>query len=179
MVRNILILSWELHSFAKRKMSKVKTIPWMSLSCLPVITDWSVSAPYSHLAGGMKYQEGKLTVPFAGRYYIYAQIYYYNNGRAHILVNNNVVTLPQPPVKGAVNDSGAVYTGGVFELKAGDAISLAASSYPVSTVKIYMYSIHTFFGAYLISPIWSGSGIIVPHLFIIPFASFLTYSLSL
>jgi len=122
----------------------------MSLPCLPVIKDWSVSAPYSHLPGGMTFQYGKLTMPLSGLYYIYAQIYYKNNGRAHILVNNNVVTLPQPPVKGAVNDSGAVYTGEVFNLKAGDTISLAASSYPVSTVKIYMYSIHTFFGAYLI-----------------------------
>ena len=103
----------------------------MSLSCLPVIKDWSVSAPFSHLAGGMTYQEGNLTVPFSGRYYIYAQIYYKNNGRAHILVNNNVVTLLQPPVKGAVDDSGAVYTGGVFNLEAGDVISLATSSYTV------------------------------------------------
>ena len=40
-----------------------------------VIKDWSVSAPFSHLAGGMKYQDGKLTVPTTGRYYIYLQIY--------------------------------------------------------------------------------------------------------
>ena len=40
-----------------------------------VIKDWNVNSPISHLAGGMKYKDGKLTVPSSGRYYIYAQIY--------------------------------------------------------------------------------------------------------
>ena len=122
----------------------------MSLTCLPVVKDWSVSAPNSHLAGGMTYQYGKLTVPLAGRYYIYTQIYYHNNGRVNIHVNNNVVGFTQPPVKGAVSDTGAVYVGGVFNLKGGDVIHLDASCYPVSTIKIYMYTFHTYFGAYLI-----------------------------
>jgi len=115
-----------------------------------VIKDWSASAPNSHLAGGMIYQEGRLTVPLPGRYYIYTQIYYLNNGRVHIRVNNNIVALTQPPVKGAVSDTGAVYVGGVFNLKGGDVIHLDTGSYPTSTIKIYMYSLHTYFGAYLI-----------------------------
>ena len=98
----------------------------------------------------MIYQEGRLTVPLPGRYYIYTQIYYHNNGRVHIRVNNNVVALTQPPVKGAVSDTGAVYVGGVFNLKGGDVIHLDTGSYPTSTIKIYMYSLHTYFGAYLI-----------------------------
>ena len=53
-------------------------------------------------------------------------------------------------MKGAVSDIGAVYAGGVFNLKGGDDISLDLSSYPVSTIKIYMYTFHTYFGAYLI-----------------------------
>ena len=36
------------------------------LNSLVVIKDWSVSAPYSHLAGGMKYHDQKLTVPIPG-----------------------------------------------------------------------------------------------------------------
>ena len=48
------------------------------LNSLAVIKDWSVSAPNSHLAGGMTYHDGNLTVPAPGRYYIYAQIYYEN-----------------------------------------------------------------------------------------------------
>ena len=150
--RNIFLLCWRNSKLCQKKniKSEKRSHEHLYIAFFPVIKHWSVSAPYSHLAGGMTYQDGKLTVPIAGRYYIYAQIYYLNNGRAHIRVNNNVVTLPQPPVKGAVNDSGAVYTGGVFNLKAGDVISLDGSSYPVSSIKIYMYSIHTFFGAYMI-----------------------------
>ncbi|XP_020618356.1 uncharacterized protein LOC110056240 [Orbicella faveolata] len=116
-----------------------------------VIKDWSVSAPHSHLAGGMKYHDGKLTVPTPGRYYIYAQMYYKNNGRTVIRVNNNVVALVQPPVKAAKADnSGALYTGLVFNLKTGDVITLFVSSWPVNSAKVYMDSIHSFFGAFLI-----------------------------
>jgi len=41
---------------------------------------------------------------------------------------------------------GAVYAGGVFDLKAGDIISLDA----IHTITIYMASYHSYFGAYLI-----------------------------
>jgi len=98
----------------------------------------------------MTYGDGKLTVSSPGRYYIYAQIYYHNNGRVYIRVNNKIVTMTQPPVKGTVTDSGALYAGGVFNLKAGDVISLYTSTWPVSTIKIYMAPAHTYFGAYLI-----------------------------
>ena len=114
-----------------------------------MIKDFSVSAPYSHLAGGMKYQDGKLTVLTPGRYYIYAQVYYYRyNGRIHVRVNNKVITMIQPPKRG--NDEGALYAGGLFKLKAGDVITLAAGGWPVSTSKVYMASYHTYFGAFLI-----------------------------
>ena len=122
------------------------------LNSLPVIKDWSVSTPYSHLAGGMKYHDGNLTVPTPGRYYIYAQMYYKNgNGRTVIRVNNNVVTMIQPPVKAAANtDQGALYTGVVFNLKAGDVITLLAGSWPAKSTKVYMDISHSFFGAFLI-----------------------------
>ena len=113
-----------------------------------MIKEWSLSAPHSHLAGGMKYHDGKLTVPIGGRYYIYAQIYYHNNGRIHIRVNNKVITMTQP-IKTATSE-GTVYTGGVFNLKAGDAITLDANSWPTSTPKIFMASAHSYFGAFLI-----------------------------
>ena len=116
-----------------------------------MIKDWCVSAPYSHLAGDMKYHEGKLTVPTPGRYYIYAQIYYQNIGRTNILLNNKVtVTMIQPPVKAANTDSGTLYTGVVLNLKAGDVISLPAGSYMVTSANVYMRSFHSFFGAFLI-----------------------------
>ena len=40
--------------------------------------------PYSHLAGGMKYQDGKLTVPTTGRYFIYVQAYCRSKGRISV-----------------------------------------------------------------------------------------------
>ena len=114
------------------------------LNSLAVIKDWSVSAPYSHLAGGMKYHDGKLTVPTPERYYIYAQLHYHNNGRTNTLLNNKVITMIQPPVKGAITDSGNLYTGVVLNLKAGDVISLVVVEYPVTSVKVYMRSCHSF-----------------------------------
>ena len=112
-----------------------------------VIKDWSLSAPHSQIAGGMKYQDGKLTVPISGRYYIYAQIYYLNNGRVHVRVNNKVITMTQPLVKPG-NSQGTLYAGGVFNLKAGDAITLDAGPWPTSPVKVYLYSFHCYFGAF-------------------------------
>jgi len=114
-----------------------------------VIKDWSVSAPYSHLVGGMTYQDGKLTVPTPGRYYIYAQIYYHSNGRVFNNVNNKPITMIQPPIK--VNHHGSLYAGGVFNLKAGDVIALKVYSYPDKNgATIFMYTQHSYFGAFLI-----------------------------
>ena len=120
----------------------------MFIPCFLVIKDWSVSAPYSHLAGGMKYYNGKLTVPTPGRYYIYAQIYYHNNGRVFVNVNSKAITMMQPPI--SVNNHGSLYAGGVFYLKAGDEITLSISSYPNNVAKIYMATYHSYFGAFLI-----------------------------
>ena len=109
-----------------------------------MIKDWSVSAPHSHLAGGMTYNDGKLTVPTPGRYYIYTQIYYHSAGRVHVRVNNNLVTMIQPMYPGTGH--GALYAGGVFNLKAGDVISLSVAH----SITVYMYSVHSYFGAFLI-----------------------------
>ena len=121
----------------------------MFIICFVVIKDWSVSAPYSYLAGGMTYEDGKLKVPTLGRYYIYAQIYYHNNGRVFVKVNNKPITMMQPPTSG--QEAGSLYTGGVFNLKAGDVIALTSYHYPDGNgAKIYMYTHHSYFGAFLI-----------------------------
>ena len=114
-----------------------------------VIKDWNVNSAISHLAGGMKYKDGKLTVPSSGRYYIYAQIYYHNNGRVHVRVNNAVITMVTPPIGGG-QMTGAMYAGAVYNLQAGDVITLDAARYPSSGAKVYMYSMHTYFGAFLL-----------------------------
>ena len=112
-----------------------------------MIKDWSVSTTHSHLAGGMKYHDGKLTVSIPGRYYIYTQLYYHSKGsggRVYVRVNNNFVTIVQPLHSGT--GEGTVYAGGVFNLKAGDVISLVASH----TITIYMHYFHSYFGAFMI-----------------------------
>ena len=91
-----------------------------------------------------------LTVPISGRYFIYAQIYYYNNnGRVHIRVNSKVVTLISP-MKSS-NSEGTLYTGGVFRLKAGDVITMT-TSWPTAITKVWMGKFHCFLGAFFI---WS------------------------
>ena len=109
-----------------------------------MIKDWSVSARHSHLAGGMKYHDGKLTVPTPGRYYIYAQLYYHSTGRVLVRVNNNVVTMIQP--LNSANGHGVLYAGGVFNLEAGDVISLDTRT----SITLFMYSNHSYLGAFLI-----------------------------
>lgn len=116
-----------------------------------VIKDWTLSAPYSHLAGGMKYKDGKLTVPIPGRYYIYEQIYWrgYRGkpARISILVNNKIIAMAQPPMNSLRRDEFTISTGGVFHLKAGDVITVAATQYAGIA---YMHTYHSFFGAFLI-----------------------------
>ena len=106
--------------------------------------DWSVSSPHSHLAGGMTYHDGNLTVPTPGRYYVYTQLFYQSSGRIYVLVNNKVVTMIQPPSSGT--DHGTLQAGGVFNLEAGDVISLDVNS----SIKLYMDTVHSYFGAFLI-----------------------------
>ena len=107
-----------------------------------VIKDWSVSAPFSHLAGGMKYQDGKLTVPTTGRYQIYLQIFCKTSGRVYVRANNRVITMIQSPTS-----SSTMYVGGIFNLKAGDVITFRSA---YANFRVFMYSVHTYFGEYLI-----------------------------
>ena len=108
-----------------------------------MIKDWSLSAPFSHLAGGMKYHDGKLTVPTTGRYYIYLQVYYHSSGRIFVMVNGSVITMIHMPGNGG---HGTAHAGGIFNLKAGDIISITSCV----DCTVYMSTLHTYFGAYLI-----------------------------
>ena len=92
----------------------------------------------------MTYNDGKLTVPISGRYFIYANIFYVSTGRILIRVNNKDITIIQPMDHGT--GVGTMYAGGVFNLKAGDYITLHASY----TTKLYKWSQHGSFGAFLI-----------------------------
>ena len=90
----------------------------------------------------MLYNDGALQVPVSGRYYIYTQLYFYNNGRAYLYVNNQHVTM----IQAFSNNQATLYAGGVFDLKAGDRISVVSAN----NLQLYMASIHSYFGAYLV-----------------------------
>ena len=117
-----------------------------------VIKDWSASDPHSHLEGGMKYEDGKLTVPKAGRYYIYAQLQFGSEGRVQMLVNDDFVSLITSPITKGGPDAMASGSG-VFVLNAGDSISLKINPWGApadGSVKFWMQYNHCYFGAFLI-----------------------------
>jgi len=107
-----------------------------------VLKDWNPSNPNSHLAGGMTYQDGELTVPTPGRYYIYAQHYYFNSGRVIVRVNGKRITIVQPPTRGS--DQGVLHAGGVFILKAGDVITLTPDPPPEFTCRLITLTLAPF-----------------------------------
>ena len=123
----------------------------------PVIKDWSAST-HGHLEGGMEYENGKLMVPKAGRYYIYAQLTFLSEGRVLMLVNDDFVSLiisPLSPLSPLLKgDAVATASGsGVFVLNAGDSISLRIRPYGApdnGSVKLYMDFYQCYFGAFLI-----------------------------
>ena len=115
-----------------------------------MIADWSANSFNSYLRGGFTYQDGKLKVPATGKYYVYAQLYFHNNGRVHVNVNGGVVNLIQPQVS-QTDFHGSLYVGAVYQLNAGDVITLTPNSWPDALgVKIYMDTRHDFFGAFMI-----------------------------
>ena len=117
-----------------------------------VIKDWSASDPHSHLEGGMKYEHGKLTVPKAGRYYIYAQLQFGSEGRVQLLVNDDFVSLITSPITKGGPDAMASGSG-VFVLNAGDSISLRINPWGApsdGSVKFWMEYNHCYFGAFFI-----------------------------
>ena len=118
----------------------------------PVIEDWSASDRHSHLEGGMQYEHGKLTVPKAGRYDIYAQLQFSSEGRVQLLVNGDFVSLITSPVTKGGPDAMASGSG-VFVLNAGDSISLSINRWGApagGSVKLWMIYNHSYFGTFLI-----------------------------
>ena len=95
----------------------------------------------------MTYKDGKLIVPISGRYYIYAQIYFYKHRiPAMIHVNNKRIIVIQPPSPTG-NDEITLHSSGVFNLRAGDVITVLPDG---PTIRIYMSPNCSYFGAFLI-----------------------------
>ena len=114
--------------------------------------NWSDSDRYGHLEGGMKYENGNLTVPKAGMYYIYVHLKFATKGRVQALVNNDLVSLITAPVTTEAPELTSRGRG-VFFLNAGGSISLRIHPYgapPDGVVKFWMRNNLCYFGAFLI-----------------------------
>ena len=118
-----------------------------------VIEDFSASSQNSHLEGGMTFQDGKLTVPTSGRYLIYANLFYRNNGRLFIQAGDNVLSMiaPASDTPSGGSGGGTNSASGVFTLNAGDSIHL--ETYTTSQLLMGSqgsYNYYCYFGAYMI-----------------------------
>ena len=111
---------------------------------LTVITDWDAENAHSRLEDGMKYSNGRLTVPQDGEYYVYAQLYFRSRGTVVIRKNHHeLITMLQHSNNAP---DGLNYAGGAFYFEANDTIALLTAT-PVS---LYMATAHSYFGAFLI-----------------------------
>ena len=116
-----------------------------------MITAWDSDNLNSHAEEGFKYANGRLTVPFDGGYYVYAQIHFAsrpanNKNRVMIYAGNRVLLMIHKDM--AANQENTVFTAGVFQLKAGDKIYVKVVLFYTT---IFMGPNHSYFGAYLAS----------------------------
>jgi len=113
---------------------------------------WCDSLPPSHVEGGMKYEDGNLTVPKAGMYYIYVHLKFATKGRVQVRVNNEVVSLITAPVTTQAPEATSS-SNGVFALNASDSVSLRIHPWGAPSngvVKFWMRTDLCYFGAFLI-----------------------------
>ncbi|XP_061227070.1 tumor necrosis factor ligand superfamily member 10-like isoform X2 [Neopsephotus bourkii] len=135
----------------------------LSQSCRHAIAHWEDSTIHSHLQN-ITYQDGRLRVNQAGKYYVYSQIYFRypsdvagSQGSVPQLVQciNWKTSYSQPILllKGVGTkcwapeaDYGlhALYQGGLFELKAGDELFVSVSSLAID----YNDAAASYFGAF-------------------------------
>lgn len=119
------------------------------------ITHWNPNNPKSHLLGGFHYNthSGVLTVPYTGRYYVYAQVYFVarpflSKNRVLVMAGNRVLLMIHKDLLGGpIEETGTA--GGVFVLSAGEQISLKPTTYDTA---MWFGPNHCYFGAYMVSP---------------------------
>ena len=135
----------------------------LSCKCLYVpglLTHWDDSLGLAHSAGGMRYENGKLVIPFNGRYYVYSQLYFQaEDDRPHMihfvhLLRNGTQSVIMRSVSSKCRAKKSKvylyssYQGGVFELRDGDHVMVGVSE--GNTGAISMGDSASFFGAFLI-----------------------------
>ncbi|XP_062517806.1 uncharacterized protein LOC134193040 [Corticium candelabrum] len=107
------------------------------------------------LQGGMTYENGNITVPLDGVYYVYAQVYYApqqresdsNCGMAIYVNNLQWIQVSGQHFSNGVRGLNTQYNGHAKRLTAGDKLILKASDF----CTFYFGSIYNVFGAFLIN----------------------------
>lgn len=132
-------------------------------SCQHPIRHWASRTMHAHLQN-LTYQDGQLQVSQAGKYYVYAQIYFRyptEGGDARSLGHQLVQCINLQSVYGqtilllkgvgtkcwqqdAAYGLHALYQGGLFDLKAGDRLFVSVSSLDVN----YDDEAGSYFGAF-------------------------------
>ena len=117
------------------------------------ITHWRLG----HKEGSIVYRSstGRVEVKRTGYYYIYSQMYYSDGSTAQMghftFINNDKVLESMGSVVSSVRKYNTKYHGGVFLLQETDTISIGIPY----TKTYYMNSEGSFFGAFLLHPMWS------------------------
>ncbi|XP_016134195.1 tumor necrosis factor ligand superfamily member 10-like [Sinocyclocheilus grahami] len=136
-------------------------------SCRHPVRSWGNQSFGSHLHN-MTVSNGRLRIPRAGRYYLYAQVYfryltlsiddYHSGSDSHQVVQcvykKTAYARPIQLLKGvgtkcwapdSENALHSIYQGGLFELRAGDEIFISVSS----PTAVYAEDSSSYFGAFL------------------------------
>ena len=117
-----------------------------------MLTAWNPNSTNSHLMHGFVFIEGTLKVPRDGRYYVYLQLYFsatltggmdafvivYTKSRRLLVIQRNLRNGEQK----------TVFTGGLFQLKAGEQIRVVKSN--KGATKMLLGPHFSYFGAYMI-----------------------------
>lgn len=147
-------------------------------SCRHPVRSWGNQSFGSHLHN-MTVSNGRLRIPRAGRYYLYAQVYfryltlsidnYHSGSVSHQVVQcvykKTAYARPIQLLKGvgtkcwspdSENALHSIYQGGLFELRAGDEIFISVSS----PTAVYAEDSSSYFGAFLFD-LWGTSAVVV------------------
>ena len=115
-----------------------------------VITEWNLDDPKSHILGRFGYEDGKLSVPRNGRYYVYMQMYFRsrpddNKNRIALYADDRILLMIHKSMSPAQDNTG--FAGGVFQLERGEKLYVKVLAYDTN---LWLGPNHCYFGGYWI-----------------------------
>ena len=115
-----------------------------------VITEWNLDDPKSHILGRFGYEDGKLSVPRNGRYYVYMQMYFRsrpddNKNRIALYADDRILLMIHKSMSPEQDNTGSA--GGVFQLKRREKLYVKVLYYDTN---MWLGPNHCYFGTYWI-----------------------------